>query len=315
MNRPLWISLWAASLIWAAPVLAGEVIDQIKIEVYNQAITEHEIELRVQARQGGPASGLNLLANERARAEVTEELINEALLDHRAESLNIQISPEEVDQGVDKFRTQQGLTERRFEDSLEYQHITLADFKQRIEERLKRERVMQQEVGSQISINEELLKQEHLKNTPVVEKVHARHLLILAKKTAPKAEIEAARKRILALREQITSGANFGELAAKNSEDPLAADNQGDLGFFKKEDMDPDFADAAFNLPPGQLSGPVRSRFGFHLIEVLEKKKMPVIPFAQVRDQLHSREYQAQYQNKAEAYLKELRDNATIVYR
>lgn len=315
MKTPTWILPWAVSLALAAPLMAAEVIDRIKIEVYNQAITEQEIKLRL-AAEGGAQGGLDLLGQEAKRAEITEALIDEALLSHRAEVLKIEIPPEQVDQAVDQFRQERGLDERRFEEMLEAQQLTLADFKERIEERQRRERVMQQEVGSQVSVNEEELRQKHLAQTPTVEKVHARHILILARAGKASAEeLEQARQKVEQLRRQVLAGADFAELAAKHSDDPLAQDNRGDLGWFKKEDMDPDFAQAAFALKPGQLSGAVKSRFGYHLIKVLDKEKKPVIPFAQVRDRMHQQEYQKQYQAKLQAYMKDLRENATIVYR
>lgn len=314
-KTPTWILPWAASLLLALPAFGGEVIDRIKIVVYDQAITEQEIKLRL-AAAGSAQGGFDLLGQEARRAEVTETLIDEALLSHQGKVLNIEVPPEQVDQAVDQFRQQRGLDERRFEEMLESQQLTLADFKERIEEQQRRERVLQQEVGSQISINEEELRQKHLSQTPVVEKVQAKHILILAKQgSASEAEVEAARKKIAQLRQEALQGADFGQLAVKHSEDPLAKDTKGDLGWFKREDMDPDFAQAAFALAPGQLSGPVRSRFGFHLILVNAKEKKPVVPFAEVRDRMHQQAFQEEYQAKLEAYKEELRKNATIVYR
>jgi peptidyl-prolyl cis-trans isomerase C len=98
------------------------------------------------------------------------------------------------------------------------------------------------------------------------EEVHARHILVAD---------EAAAKKII---EQLNHGGDFVELAKKNSTDP-AAQQGGDLGFFKKSDMVPEFANAAFALQPGQITqAPVHTQFGWHIIKVEEKRTAPAPP-------------------------------------
>jgi len=105
------------------------------------------------------------------------------------------------------------------------------------------------------------------------QEVHARHILV-------KTEEEA--KTIIA---ELKNGADFAELARKKSTDPGASEG-GDLGFFPKDEMVPEFADAAFKLEKGQISEPVHTRFGWHVIKVEDKRERQVPPFDQVRDQL-----------------------------
>jgi peptidyl-prolyl cis-trans isomerase C len=105
------------------------------------------------------------------------------------------------------------------------------------------------------------------------QEVRARHILV-------KTEDEA--KAIVA---ELKSGADFAELARKKSTDPGASEG-GDLGYFPKEDMVPEFADAAFKLEKGQISEPVHTRFGWHVIKLEDKRERQVPPFEQVRDQL-----------------------------
>jgi peptidyl-prolyl cis-trans isomerase C len=105
------------------------------------------------------------------------------------------------------------------------------------------------------------------------QEVHARHILV-------KTEEEA--KAIIA---ELKTGADFAELAKKKSTDPGASEG-GDLGYFPKEEMVPEFADAAFKLEKGQISEPVHTRFGWHIIKVEDKRERQVPPFDQVRDQL-----------------------------
>ena len=109
---------------------------------------------------------------------------------------------------------------------------------------------------------------------PGIEEVHAQHILVPTKEQAEK---------IIA---ELKGGADFADLAKKYSTDPAAA-NGGDLGWFKKGDMVPAFADAAFNLKPGEVvQEPVQTQFGWHVIKVLDKRQSPPPPFEQVADQI-----------------------------
>ena len=102
--------------------------------------------------------------------------------------------------------------------------------------------------------------------------IHARHILV-----PTKAEAEAALKRIKA-------GEDFAKVAKEVSKDP--GSEGGDLGWFTKERMVPAFADAAFKLKPGEVSEPVKTQFGWHIIKVEGERQSKFPPFDQVKDQL-----------------------------
>jgi peptidyl-prolyl cis-trans isomerase C len=127
------------------------------------------------------------------------------------------------------------------------------------------------------------------------EEVHARHILV---------ETEDEAKAVKA---ELDKGGDFAELAKKKSKDPGASDG-GDLGFFTKDQMVPEFSQAAFSLDPGKVSDPVKSQFGWHIIKVEEKRKRKAPDFDQVKAQIETyvtRKAQAEYVGK-------LRDAAKI---
>lgn len=115
--------------------------------------------------------------------------------------------------------------------------------------------------------------------------VHARHILV---------ESEDDAKAIAA---ELKKGADFAELAKKKSKDPGASDG-GDLGFFTKDQMVPEFSAVAFTLEPGKISDPVKSQFGWHIIKVEEKRNRQAPAFEQVKAQIETyvtRKAQAEY--------------------
>ena len=117
------------------------------------------------------------------------------------------------------------------------------------------------------------------------QEVHARHILV---------ETEDEAKAIEA---ELKKGADFAELAKKKSKDPGASDG-GDLGFFTKDQMVPEFSAVAFALEPGKVSDPVKSQFGWHIIKVEEKRNRQAPAFDQVKAQIETyvtRKAQADY--------------------
>jgi peptidyl-prolyl cis-trans isomerase C len=117
------------------------------------------------------------------------------------------------------------------------------------------------------------------------QEVHARHILV---------ETEDEAKAIEA---ELKKGADFAELAKKKSKDPGASDG-GDLGFFTKDQMVPEFSAAAFSLEPGKISDPVKTQFGWHIIKVEEKRNRKAPDFEQVKSQIETyvtRKAQAEY--------------------
>ncbi|QOZ29284.1 peptidylprolyl isomerase [Bradyrhizobium sp. CCBAU 51753] len=117
------------------------------------------------------------------------------------------------------------------------------------------------------------------------QEVRARHILV---------ETEDEAKAVKA---ELDKGADFAELAKKKSKDPGAADG-GDLGFFTKEQMVPEFSAVAFALEPGKISDPVKSQFGWHIIKVEEKRSRKAPDFEQVKAQIETyvtRKAQADY--------------------
>lgn len=113
---------------------------------------------------------------------------------------------------------------------------------------------------------------EFVKSAPAEQEVHARHILV---------DDEAKAKEIA---KKAKAGEDFAKLAKENSKD--SAEDGGDLGYFTKEQMVPEFAEAAFKLEKGQVSDPVKSQFGWHVIKLEDKRQKPVPTFEQVEDQV-----------------------------
>ena len=185
-----------------------------------------------------------------------------------------------------------------------------ADFKRKIE--FARKKLLMEGLLQSIAkaaVTDEAMHKvydEAVKQMSGEQEVHARHILIRAAPGDEKASKEAEEK-IKAVIVRLNKGEDFAKVASEVTEDPSGKANGGDLGFFSKEQMVPEFSDAAFKLEKGQISPPVKTQFGWHVIKVEEKRTKPAPKFEDVRPQIEqylARKTQAELVTKLRAEAK-----------
>lgn len=168
----------------------------------------------------------------------------------------------------------------------------------RAEERAVQEVYLNRRIDQ--AITPERLKAKYeawVKENPPQDEVRASHILVADEATA---------KRLI---DEINKGADFADLARKNSTDPGSAPQGGDLGYFGAQDMVAPFAEAAFTISPGKVgASPIQTQFGWHVIKVADKRAGAVPPLAEVEGQLRG----DMQQEVVAALLEELRSGAKI---
>jgi peptidyl-prolyl cis-trans isomerase C len=128
---------------------------------------------------------------------------------------------------------------------------------------------------------------EQIRPMGATEEVRARHILFRADPKDAKALAEAEERARAAL-ERIKKGEEFAALASALTEDPSGKENGGDLDYFTKEQMVPEFANIAFQMSPGQMSNPIRTQFGWHIIKLEDRRNRPIPEFDKVRPQIET---------------------------
>jgi peptidyl-prolyl cis-trans isomerase C len=118
------------------------------------------------------------------------------------------------------------------------------------------------------------------------EEVHARHILFRVADWKDEKAAKAAEEKAKAVIERLKKGEDFAKLANELTEDPSGRKDGGDLGYFTKDQMVPEFAEVAFKLDKGKFSEPVKTQFGWHVLLVEDKRKKPAPQFDQVKPQL-----------------------------
>ena len=140
--------------------------------------------------------------------------------------------------------------------------------------------------------------EEQVKGMKPEEEVRAKHILV---------EDEAKAKEIV---DKLKAGGDFAALAKENSKDPGSKDNGGDLGFFGRQQMVPEFEEAAFKLAKDEISAPVKSQFGFHIIKLEEKRQKAVPSFETFKERIVA----SMVHQKAQTIGTGLREKAKIEY-
>jgi peptidyl-prolyl cis-trans isomerase SurA len=146
--------------------------------------------------------------------------------------------------------------------------------------------------------------------TESVTQTHVRHILLRQSEIQ---SLDEARNKLLALRDRIENGDDFAALARSHSEDTGTAANGGDLGWVNPGQLVPPFEKAMDALSPNKLSQPVRTSFGLHLIEVLDRRRQDVTQQRQLnnaRQQIHKRKIDERF----EQWVRQLRDEAYVEY-
>ena len=138
-----------------------------------------------------------------------------------------------------------------------------------------------------------------------IPQIHASHILIAIPAEGGGVDTAASKARIDSILAQLKNGADFAELAKKYSDDTGTKNNGGDLGFFERRMMVKEFDEAAFNLGINEISEPIKTQFGYHIIKLLEKKSYP--DFASEKENLKQIFKQTRYQAEYDKLVDSLR--------
>ncbi len=217
--------------------------------------------------------------------EALKRLINLELLYQESQAKNLIPNNEEVTQAVTQIKSRLP-NEESFKQLLAKSLSTEEDFREEISRNLAIKRLIDQEILPTVEVPEEESKafyQENKDKMKQAESARARHILVKVDKDASPEVEAAAKQKIEGYKKQIDEGEDFAELAKSGSEGP-SAKNGGDLGFFTRGRMVPEFEKAAFGLDkPGQVSEIIKTQFGFHIIKLEEKRVERTIPFEEAQ--------------------------------
>ncbi len=319
-SKSLISALFLGTFLLAAPAMAApHVVDRVAAIVNEEMIPLSEVYARaiphmVRLEQEGRATADNKKAILKASLE---ESIADRLLAAEQKIYGIEVTDAEVEAALDDVRMQNRMDRDTFERALSAQGMTMDAYRDKLRQDLASMRLVSFKVRSKVKISEEDIQAEYanmVRDAKTDFEVRARHIVIQVPKNAD-ADTEAkARQRALELTQRAKAGEDFEALARKYSES-ASREMGGDLGFFKRGDMVPAFEKVAFGQEPGEVSEPVRTPFGWHIIQTVERRARDLPSIDALRGKIQEKLSRVQMQKQTEKYVMELRAKAEVVIK
>ncbi len=258
-----------------SPTFAKE---EILAKVGSHVLTMQQFQEQI--RTLPPQLQMAMLQNPQLKEQLIERWVNVTLLGEKAKSLGLDKDPAVM---------------AKIED---------------VKNSILAQELLKKEIQAKVKITDEEVKEYYEKNKDKFkepEQVKARHILIKVDSNADERKWKEAEEKAKQIKERIEKGEDFAKLAKEFSDDPGTKNRGGELGFFAKGRMVPEFEAAAFALKPGEVSDPVKTAFGYHIIQTLEKKSAKQKEFNQVKEQIRQmlkREKERKLMDKMIAELK-----------
>lgn len=252
-------------------------------------------------------------AYEKLRRQALEELIDTELLWQEAQRRKVLASKAEVEAALRDLRAAYQ-TPEELRVRLEQGGFTEESYAEYLRQQLSIRKLVQKEIAARVVVGDadvHAYYEEHRERFTRPEQVRARHVLVKVAPAAPPEERARARERIEAVLAEARAGTSFPELARERSEDGTAAQG-GDLGFFSRGQMVGPFEEAAFALQPGELSGVVETVFGFHVIQVEDRRPEERIAEAEVRGAIRAQLAERKAQGALAERVRALRERGHV---
>jgi peptidyl-prolyl cis-trans isomerase C len=244
---------------------------------------------------------------------VLNQLIGSELLYQESKKTGIRIDEKTVDARLEQWK-------KRFPNDEDYKkalkeiNLSEGQMKSDIEKALATEKFVVDKFVDKTTVAEKEIK-DYYDNHPHMfkqpEQVQASHILIKVNPDAKESEQAEALKKIKDIQEKLKNGEDFAELAKANSQCPSNSKG-GDLGYFGRGQMVPPFEEAAFNMKPGEVSDIVKTRFGYHLIKVTDKKAESTVPFDEIKERIGQYLKQEKVQKEVRELVDKLRKEAKV---
>lgn len=243
---------------------------------------------------------------------ILEKLIDRELLYQASEKEGIKVEDAKLEEQITQIK-KQFPDEKTMEKSLADKGITLAEIRSQVKKSMAVEGLIKTKFEKDVTVDDakadEFYKQ-NIEKFKKPESVKASHILAKCDK-ADAAGCKKAEDKIKDLRKKIAAGGDFAALAKANSDCP-SKEQGGDLGEFGRGQMVKPFEDAAFAMKQGDLSQPVKTDFGWHLIKVTGKTAAGTVPYAEVKEQIKNMLKNKDVSAKIRAYLEEMKKDAKI---
>ena len=262
------------------------------------------------------------IAKDLIEKEVVRELVNQ-----QGKKENLKIDGELIEKELESLRASYS-TEEEFNKALKARNITLEDIKKSMQIDINARQLLNAQIKGKINISDEEVRKYYDNNKPKFvrpEAYHTRHILAaffppeaLRSQTIQELQknkeyfARIAEEKIDKVIAELKKGTDFEKVAKNQSDDESSRENGGDLDFIYKGVFDSSFDEAAGKLKPGEISGKVKTRFGFHVLQLVKTKPSETAPFDEMKPGIQKHLFLEEAKKQVSSYVEELKKEAKI---
>ena len=312
--RGIVIAIALTAVGWQVSAADKKEPSEDKIAVVNgEVITRSEFDRAVGfAKQRALQTG-QPLDNAQLKDRILKQLVGSELLYQESKKEGINVDQKAVDERLEQWK-KRFPNEEEYKKALSSSNLSVPQMKKDIKRGMTIEKLIVTRFVDKTTVPEKEIKAYYDSNSNLFkqpEQVRASHILIKVEPKAKESEKEDALKKIKEVQEKQKKGDDFAKLAKEYSQGPSNAKG-GDLGFFKRGQMVPAFEEVAFKLKPGEVSDIVNTRFGYHLIKVVDKKPESTVPYEEIKERIGQYLKQEKVQKEVRQLVEKLRKEAKV---
>jgi peptidyl-prolyl cis-trans isomerase SurA len=295
------------------------VVERVVAIVNDAIILASELEARMTPVRGEAMQIADLKERERRLSklstQVLDEMVNEELIVQAAEAAKVEVEASEVQAALDEIKQNNNLDDAGLAQALAAQGYTMSNYKHDLRRQLLRLRAQNQLVAPKVQVTEEDVRakyDEMQRRSQSVSAVQLSHILIKLPEKPTEQALAAAKEKAAQILNRVKGGEKFEDVAAQVSEDDSTKATGGQLGWFQRGSIQPEWETIVFSMQKGETRGPVAGPQGLHVFQVTEVKNTELKPFADMKEQLMRELRRREMDKQTSTWLEDLRKKAYI---
>jgi peptidyl-prolyl cis-trans isomerase SurA len=295
------------------------IVERVVAVVNDAIILASELEARMTPVRGEAMQIADPKERERRLAklsqQVLDEMVNEELIVQAAEAAKVEVEASEVQAALDEIKQNNNLDDAGLAQALAAQGYTMSNYKHDLRRQLLRLRAVNQLVAPKVQVTEEDVRakyDEMQRRSQSVSAVQLSHILFKLPEKPTEQQLAEAKEKAAKAINRVKGGEGFDKVATEVSEDEGTKSTGGQLGWFQRGSINPEWESIVFSMEKGDTRGPVSGERGLHVFHVTEVKNNQLKPFPEMKEQLMRELRRREMDKQTQTWLEDLRKKAYI---
>ncbi|MEZ4360395.1 MAG: peptidylprolyl isomerase [Kofleriaceae bacterium] len=310
---------WLSPAAAQAPAGRKVIVDRVVAVVNDAIIMQSELDARMAPLRAETAQITD--PKERARrvskltSQVLGDMVNDELIVQAAAAAKIEVEPGEVTAAIDEIKRENKIDDAGLAQVLEQQGFTMASYKADLRKQILRLRASNQLVRPRVNVTAEDVRARYdqmQRRSEAVSSVRLAHMLFKLPERPSEQQLAEANARAAAAIARVRGGESFAAVTAEVSDDEGTKAGGGELGWFERGSITPEWESVVFAMEKGDLRGPISGPQGLHVFSVLDVKQSDLKSFDEIKDQLKAELTRRETEKQTRLWVDELRKKAYV---